>query len=191
MLMIGLGNHDGAAAFHRAFQQFNYRLDRVAPDIVGKLVHAMPISLGIAVVEDAFDRTAAIECIRAGSFLTEEPTLLRMANEWMPRLPFDQAEFLIVDEMGKEISGTGLDTNVVGRKSCDRKAADDEWPKIDEIYVRSLTDRTAGNASGIGIAEYAHSRLVEKIDLVKTRINCVTAGHVSGAAVPRFLFVGP
>ena len=184
MLMIGLGNHEGAARFHQAFKQFDYRLDQVAEDFVSKLVGAMPISLGIAIVEDAFDRAGKIEVLRPGEFLREEPRLLELAQQWMPQLPFQSSELLIVDEMGKEISGTGMDTNVVGRKACDRQAQPEEWPKIDEIYIRSLTERSAGNGSGIGIAEYAHQRVADSIDLVKTRINCVTAGHVSGAAVP-------
>ncbi|MEO1526147.1 MAG: lactate racemase domain-containing protein [Planctomycetota bacterium] len=184
MLMIGLGKHEGAARFHQAFKLFDYRLDQVAEDFVTKLRASVPVALGIAIVEDAFDRAGRIEVLRASRFLDEEPRLLSLAMDWMPALPFRRCEFLMVDEMGKEISGTGMDTNVLGRKACDRQAQIDEWPKIDEIYIRSLTEKSAGNASGIGIAEYAHQRVADAIDLVKTRINCVTAGHVSGAAIP-------
>ncbi|MEL6107932.1 MAG: lactate racemase domain-containing protein, partial [Planctomycetota bacterium] len=184
MLMIGLGNHHGASRFHQAFKQFDYRLDHVAPDFVSKLIASLPITLGVAIVEDAFDQPGRIEVLPSEEFLTREPKILEVAQQWMPGLPFRQAEFLIVDEMGKEISGTGIDTNVVGRKACDRQAQEEEWPKIDEIYVRSLTDKTAGNASGIGVTEYTHQRVVNAIDFAKTRINSVTAGHVSGAAVP-------
>ena len=102
----------------------------------------------------------------------------------MPKLPFEKAELLIIDAIGKEISGTGLDTNVVGRKWNENVAGDDEWPKIHEIYVRSLTDKTAGNATGIGIAEYTHRRVPEGTDIEKTRINCITAGHPTAAAMP-------
>ncbi len=102
----------------------------------------------------------------------------------MPRLPFENADLLIIDRIGKEISGTGMDTNVIGRKSNDRCAGPDEYPKIREIYVRSLTEKSAGNASGIGIAEYCHQRVVQAMDADVTRINCVTSAHVAAGATP-------
>ncbi|WP_372896832.1 lactate racemase domain-containing protein [Stieleria sp.] len=184
MLMIGLGKHRGAIAFHPAFKSFDYRLDRITADVIPKILAATPFLLGIALVEDAHDSIGQIAVATGDQLLDLEPTLLRRAIEWMPKLPFRTAELLIIDAIGKEISGTGLDTNVVGRKWHDKMAGDDEWPKIDEIYVRSLTEKTAGNASGIGIAEYTHRRVAEEIDPVKTRINCITAGHPTAAALP-------
>ncbi|KAA5545552.1 [Fe-S]-binding protein [Roseiconus nitratireducens] len=184
MLMIGLGNHDGAVAFHQGFKAFDYRLDQIAGDIVGKLKATLPLRLGVAIVENACEQIGHIEVVAADDFLHADQRLLRQATQWMPRLPFDRAELLIVDEIGKEISGTGMDSNVIGRKSNDKLAASDEWPKIDEIYVRGLTPATAGNASGIGIAEYTHRRVADGIDRIKTRINCVTAGHATAAAMP-------
>ncbi|QDV46597.1 hypothetical protein Enr13x_65060 [Stieleria neptunia] len=184
MLMIGLGKHRGALAFHPAFKSFDYRLDRITADVIPTILAATPFLLGIALVEDAHDSIGQITVATADQLLDLEPTLLRRAIEWMPKLPFRTAELLIIDAIGKEISGTGLDTNVVGRKWHDKMAGDEEWPKIDEIYVRALTEKTAGNASGIGIAEYTHRRVAEGIDPVKTRINCITAGHATAAALP-------
>jgi hypothetical protein len=148
------------------------------------ILDKMPVTLGVAIVEDAYENTSHIEAVDARDFLKREPELLEMAKSRMPRLPFDRAELLIVDRIGKEISGTGMDTNVVGRKSNDKCAAPDELPKIRQIYVRSLTEKTAGNACGIGVAEYCHRRVVEAMNAEVTRINCVTSAHPSAGAIP-------
>ncbi|QDT06861.1 hypothetical protein K227x_52820 [Rubripirellula lacrimiformis] len=184
MLMIGLGKHRGAAIYHQVFSEHHYRLDSLADDIVGVVRHAMPITMGIAVVEDAFEHTSIIEAVPAACFLDREPELLAIARSRMPKLPFDHAELLIVDQVGKEISGTGMDTNVIGRKFNDKVAAADEFPKIKQIHVRSLSSKTAGNAAGIGIAEYCHRRVVNAMDHHATRINCVTSEHVTAGAIP-------
>ncbi len=184
MMMIGLGKHRGALAYHPVFKDFEYRLDRITGEIVPSILKQTPVLAGVAIVENAVDSIGKLVALAAEDILDAEPELLRTAIEWMPKLPFDAAELLIVDQIGKEISGTGMDTNVVGRKGNDKLAGPDERPKIDQIYVRSLTAKTAGNASGIGIAEYTHRRVAETIDRVKTRINCITAGHPTGAALP-------
>lgn len=184
MMMIGLGKHRGALAYHPVFKDFEYRLDRVTGEIVPEILRQTPVLAGVAILENAMDQVGEIVALEADAILDAEPELLRKAIDWMPGLPFDSAELLVVDAIGKEISGTGMDTNVVGRKWHDKMAGPDEFPKIDEIYVRSLTAKTAGNASGIGIAEYTHRRVAESIDHAKTRINCITAGHPTGAALP-------
>lgn len=184
MLMIGLGNHEGAVAYHRAFPAFDYELGKVTQTVVPQILSRMPITMGVAIVEDAFEQTSLVEAVSAGDFLTREPELLKLATERMPRLPFDDAELLIVDRIGKEISGTGLDTNVVGRKASDKSAGPNEWPKIRQIYVRSLSPKSGGNASGIGIAEYCRSEVVRSADMKTTYINCLTSEHVTAAAIP-------
>lgn len=184
MLMIGLGKHRGAVSYHHAFAEHGYSLDKLTPQIVPMIVEKMPVTLGLAIVEDAFDQTARVEAIEPSALLNREPELLELARQWMPKLPFDRGDLLIVDQMGKEISGTGMDTNVIGRKYHDKFAGPDELPKIREIYVRSLTEKSAGNACGIGIAEYCHTNLARKINHEITRINCVTSGHATAGAVP-------
>ncbi|MEM9586116.1 MAG: [Fe-S]-binding protein, partial [Planctomycetota bacterium] len=178
------GKRAGATAYHQAFQRHDYQFDAFTGQIVPTLVSRTPVSLGIAIIEDAFDQTAKIEAIRPCDLLAREAELLELASAWMPRLPFDQADLLIVDQIGKEISGTGMDTNVVGRKSNDKAAAADEFPRINQIYVRSLSEASAGNATGIGIAEYCQSSVVESMNVDVTRINCLTSGHVTAAAIP-------
>ena len=184
MLMIGLGKHEGAIAFHPAFKSFDYRLDGVTDDVIPTIIDRTPFLFGVALVEDAHDSVGEIAILPGDELLRREPLLLETANRWMPKLPFDSAELLIIDTIGKEISGTGLDTNVVGRKWHDKVAGTEEWPKIHEIYVRALSKKTAGNATGIGIAEYTHRCVAQGIDAKKTRVNCITAGHPTAAALP-------
>ena len=186
MLMIGLGKHIGAQTYHQGFAEHGYRLDRIARDIIPLITQKMPITMGVAIIEDAFDQVAHIHAVTPESLLDEEPQLLQRARDMMPCLPFDHADLLIVDQIGKEISGTGMDTNVVGRKSNDREAGEHEFPKIREIFVRSLTKKTNGNATGIGIAEYCHAGVTRDMNLEMTRINCITSGHPSAGAVPLY-----
>ena len=117
-------------------------------------------------------------------FEEEEKGLLVLAKQWMPRLPFDQVDVLAIDAIGKNISGSGMDTNVVGRKYLDHRAADEEYPKVKKIIVRGLTAETHGNAAGIGLAEFCLSRVVEQMNMQATRVNCLTGGHPTGAMIP-------
>ena len=112
------------------------------------------------------------------------PHLLVLAKQWIPRLPFKLADILLLDQIGKNISGAGMDTNVVGRKFNDHVAAESEWPKIKRIIIRDLTEATHGNACGIGMSEFCRSRCLEKMDANITRINCLTGGHPTGAMLP-------
>ena len=184
MLMIGLGKHLGASTYHQFFPDYNYCLDRLVPSVVELLLERMPITCGLAIVEDAFENTSHLEAIPARQILSREPELLDKAKSLLPRLPFDHVDLLIVDQIGKEISGTGMDTNLIGRKSNDKAAAEKEFPKVRHIYVRSLTDQTAGNAAGIGIAEYCHRRVVQSLNVEKTKVNCITSAHPSAGAIP-------
>ena len=102
----------------------------------------------------------------------------------MPKLPFQQADLLIIDEIGKEISGSGMDTNIVGRKYYDHFPADHEFPKIKRIAIRGLTEATHGNATGIGMAEFCRTSALQQMNAEVTRINCLTAGHVTAAMSP-------
>jgi len=184
MLMIGLGKHRGAYLYHQVFPEYDHRLELLAPEIVSMILESVSIIAGIAIVEDAYENTSHIEAVASADFLRREPELLELARSRMPRLPFDHADLLIVDQIGKEISGCGMDTNVIGRKTNDRSAAPDELPKIRQIYVRSLTEKTAGNGCGVGIAEYGHRKMVNAINEEVTRINCVTSAHVTAGAIP-------
>ena len=135
-------------------------------------------------IANGYEETAHLELIPPDEIESREEELLKMAFDMMPGLPFDQADLLIVDQIGKEISGAGLDTNIVGRKHYDHYPAENEFPKIKRIAVRSLTEATHGNATGIGMVEFCRSSLLDQMNVESTRINCLTSGHVTAAMIP-------
>jgi hypothetical protein len=139
---------------------------------------------GVGIVENGYDETAKIAAVAPYEFEEREKELLVLAKQWLPTLPFKTADLLLIDEIGKNISGTGMDTNVVGRKYLDHVAREDEWPKVRNIVIRGLTKETHGNATGIGLAEFALTRAVEAMDVEVTRTNCLTGGHATGAMIP-------
>ncbi len=104
-------------------------------------------------------------------------------RSWRPVCPFDDIDILIVDEMGKNVSGSGMDTNVIGR-FYNHVAREPERPRVKRIYVRDLTPESMGNACGIGLADYVHRALVEKVDLPATNTNCITAGNPEKGRIP-------
>lgn len=182
MMLIGLGKREGAEVYHRAIQDFTF--DRIIRSVAGEVLAKCHILAGVAVVENAFDETSLIEAVRPEDFAGREPELLELAKKRMARLPFERADLLLIDRIGKNISGTGMDTNIVGRKFDDHKAVEGEVPKIRIIAIRGLTEETHGNAVGLGLAEFCKSRLIRQTDFEATRLNAITAGHVSGAMPP-------
>ena len=184
MMLIGLGKHKGAALYHQAI--VHYSFDRIIRSVGQTVVDKCGVLLGLGLVENQYDKTALIKGVGAEELVEREKELLILAKKWMPRLPFETVDLLIVDEIGKNISGAGMDTNVVGRKFHDNHAAEKEHPKVTRILVRGLTEETHGNASGIGTAEYAHKRAIEEMDREITYINCMTGNHPSGAHIPLY-----
>ncbi len=182
MMLIGLGKHDGAKIYHRAFQDFSF--DEIVKSVAATVIAQCRIVAGLAIVENGYDDTAVIEAVRPAQIQEREKHLLVLAKKLLPRLPFPRVDLLLVDRIGKDISGMGMDTNIIGRKYDEHKAQPDEWPKVRRIAVRDLTPATHGNASGIGAAEYCTSRLLEQTDWKKTRINCLTSGRIAGGMAP-------
>ncbi len=182
MMLIGLGKQQGAEVYHRAI--VNYSFDQIVRSVANEVINQCRILAGLAILENAFEETADIMGVPAQDIELKEPELLGRVKSWMPKLPFDRADLLIVDQIGKNISGTGMDTNVIGRKYNDHAAVNGDSPDIHHIYVRSLTEATKGNASGIGLAEMCHSRVIEGMDAASTRNNCITACHITGAMLP-------
>ena len=182
MMLIGLGKHAGAKIYHRAIADFDF--GQIVRSVGREVLATCRIVAGLAIVENSYDETARIEAVAPGEFEEREKQLLILAKQWMPKLPFDAADILVLDEIGKDISGSGMDTNIVGRKYHDHQAAEGETPRIKKIIVRGLTPATHGNASGIGLAEFCRTQLVEEMDARITRINCITGGHSTGAMVP-------
>jgi hypothetical protein len=178
MMMIGLGKHEGAKIAHRAIQDLTF--DRIVRTVGRTVLAKAPILCGVAILENGYDRTAHIEAVEAAGFETREPALLDMARKLLPGLPFAKVDLLMVDEIGKNISGTGMDTNVINRKPSFTYPA----PVIKKIYVRGLTHATSGNASGIGLADVTTRRLVDSADWPQTYINSRTSGWLRSASVP-------
>lgn len=182
MMLIGLGKHEGAKIYHRAIM--NHSFGQIVRSVAREVLSMCRIVAGVGIVENAYDQTALIKAVAPHEFEAREKELLVQAKAWMPRLPFKTCDILLLDQIGKNISGSGMDTNVVGRKYNDHVAAEHEWPKVKRIIVRDLTEPTHGNATGIGMAEFCRTRVVEKTDVKITRINCLTGGHPTAAMMP-------
>jgi hypothetical protein len=172
MMAIGMGKHRGCLEVHKQTVKFGYR--DVIPEI-GKIIRdKLPILFGIGIVENVYDKTAVIKAILPEHFESEEPKLLAKAKTLMARLPFDNIDVLVIDQMGKNISGTGMDTNVIGRIMFTGER-EPEQPKITRIVVLDLTPESHGNAIGVGLADYTTQRLVGKTDYKVTATNAITA----------------
>ncbi len=182
MMLIGLGKHEGAKIYHRAIQDYSWL--EIVTAVGSSVLDSCSVVAGLAIVENAFDETAVIEAVAPADFLEREKALLRQAKQWMPRLPFDSVDLLIVDEIGKNVSGSGMDTNVIGRKFNDHAATSEDGVRVRRIFVRGLTTETHGNACGLGMAEVTNKRTLAEVDQSATAINALTGGHPSAAGMP-------
>jgi hypothetical protein len=178
MIAIGLGKQKGADTFHgRGFDEFEHLL----PTVASYTLQHVRIPFGLALVENGYARLSLIECVAADAMLAREKELLVLARDRMPRLPAEAIDVLVVDRLGKDISGIGADTNVLNRYYT---GALPFTPRIQRIIVRDLTEATEGNASGIGLADVALRRAVERVDPLQTYMNCITAKTPEGARIP-------
>ncbi|MHB1037992.1 MAG: nickel pincer cofactor-dependent isomerase, group 22 [Pirellulales bacterium] len=182
MMLIGLGKHAGAKVYHRAIHDYSF--GQILRSVAGEVLKKCHIAAGLAILENGYDETAKIEAVPPEQFETREKELLLLARRWMPKLPFPLVDLLLIDEIGKDISGAGMDTNVVGRKFDDHKALENEFPKVRRIALRGLSPATHGNASGMGMAEFCTARMLDATDFEATRVNCLTSGHISAAMAP-------
>jgi hypothetical protein len=181
MMAIGLGKHKGGYTTHSYAVQLGYQI--AIPAVGRHILKEAPILFGLGVVENAYDETAIVAAVEPGLFEETDQSLLKKAKEFLPRLPFEKIDILVVDEMGKEISGTGIDTNIIGRVMF-VGGPEPEWPKIIRIVVLDLTDKTCGSALGMGLADFVTRRLVNKIDFPVTYVNCFTAMTPEKGRVP-------
>lgn len=177
MVAIGLGKQRGADTFHgRGFAQFHHLIPAV-----GKFTLAhLNIPFGIALVENGYARLSKIEAVPAEAVWEREQELLKLARSQMARLPVSALDLLILDYIGKDISGLGMDSNVVGRYYTGPTGT---GPEIQRIIVRDLTETTEGNAVGIGMADVVLAQAVAKMDRPKTYMNCITAKTPEGARI--------
>ena len=180
MLAIGLGKQAQALAIHAlGVEGFHVVMPQVALQILG---HAN-VRLGLAVIENAYDETLLVRALPAADIAGEEPLLLEAARRNMPCLPVGRADVLIVDEIGKNVSGLGMDPNIIGRLKI-RGQPEPEWPDLRMIVIRDLTPETRGNAAGMGLADIITRRAYDKIDYKATYANVLTTGNLERAKVP-------
>jgi hypothetical protein len=181
MMTIGLGKWKGATQYHRA--NVNHGYETVITAVGREMLAKARIGFGLGIVENGYDETGRIEAFNAAELEQGERRLLKDAREWMARLPFSPIDVLIVEQLGKNISGSGMDTNVIGRPSNPHEPFPAD-PKILWIVALDLTEESYGNATGIGNADFTTRRLVDKIDMKPTLINCITACAPNGAKIP-------
>jgi len=179
MITIGLGKHRGALECHRLANRHGSQL--VIRSVAGAVLGSGKILAGLALVENSRHEVAVIRALRPEDIIPVEEELLVLARSLQPRIPFSKLHLLIVDEIGKDVSGAGMDTNVIGR---DLESRNGNAPEIDLIYARDLTEETSGNALGVGLADLIHERLYRKIDYQKMHVNAATSLNPWVARVP-------
>ena len=181
MIAIGLGKQSGAAACHAAgFGDMARRVPALAAVAIAKA----PIRFGLAVIENAHDQPYKILAVPADRILSDEPALLDEAKAAMPRVPFDQLDVMVIDQIGKNISGDGADPNITGRYPTPDASG---GPQVTKQVVLDLTDETDGNANGIGTAHFTTVRALRKMSLGQTYPNGLTSTVVGPVAIPMTL----
>lgn len=180
--VIGLGKHRQALEIH-SFGVYGLR-ERI-PETARVILNSGKVLLGIALVENAYDETMLVRALHSSDMMAEEPALLQLSRENMPSLPVDDMDVLIVDRMGKDISGTCLDPNILGRMKI-RGEAEPAVPRIKAVVVTDITPASHGNVVGIGFADVITRQVYEKIDFNATYENTVTSTFLERGKMPVF-----
>jgi hypothetical protein len=182
-MAIGLGKQKSADHYHNVFTRLGYY--HVLTTVAREIIKQCPIAFGLALVENQKDETEIIQAIPAGEIEASERKLLVKAKDFLPRIPFDPIDLLIVDQMGKDISGAGMDQNVIARTVM-RFHQVPSSPKITRIFVRDFTPGSDGNATGLGNADFTTRRLVDKIDTHASYMNAVTSSCPEAVRIPAY-----
>lgn len=169
MISIGLGKQKGAEACHQ--MGFKYMAENV-PAMAKVIMQKRPFLFGVATVENAFDQAAEIRVMTEQEIIDTEKNLQQKAKEMLPKLLFDQIDVLVIDEIGKNISGDGMDPNITGRYPTPYASG---GPEVNKMVVLDLTPQTEGNANGVGTADFTTQRLVDKMDREATYANGLTS----------------
>jgi Domain of unknown function (DUF362) len=179
MIAVGMGKRRGAEEVHKSARRHGY--EEAIREISSVILATGKVLGGIAIVENEWHQVCRIQSVLAAEFASQEEAILKVARTLTPRIPLPSFRLLIVDRIGKNIAGTGMDTKVIGRGV---PVAQGEAPAIDLIYVRDLTPETEGNAVGVGFADIVHERVHRKIDFQKTYMNARTSLNVSSVRLP-------
>ncbi|MHB8076263.1 nickel pincer cofactor-dependent isomerase, group 22 [Desulfosporosinus fructosivorans] len=178
MLTIGLGKQKGAEVCHA--RGFKYMAQTLV-EMGALLLEKTKVTFGLGIVENAYDQTHSIMAIPAEHLMEEEPKLLMQAKGLMPSLPVNQLDVLVIDEIGKDISGDGMDPNITGRYPTPYASG---GPEVAKMALLDLTERSHGNANGIGTADFVSKRLVEKMDMEQTYPNALTSTVTGPVKIP-------
>ena len=181
-LVVGLGGPGGAGQFHSLGQS---QLHRLLVDVARIILAKMPVIGGVGIVENAYEETALVRALLPDAMIEEEIRLLAWSKTLMPSLPADNLHGLIIGEMGKNYSGTGMDTNIIGRLRLTGEP-EPESPRIRYVAVLDLSEASHGNATGLGLADFTTQRLVDKIDRRATYLNNLTTTFITRAFIPAY-----
>jgi len=180
MAAIGLGKHIGCSRLHEeGWSKMSETVTAAATVVIEK----GNIGFGLAMIENAYDRTASIKVLAKDEIIAEEMKLQEAAKAAMPAILLPDLDVLVIEEMGKDISGAGMDPNIIGRTTS-RKMPGFTGPDIQRIVVLSLTDATHGNASGIGNADFTTKKVFDNLDYTATYANMIAAGSPESARIP-------
>jgi hypothetical protein len=182
MIALGLGKIEGARSCHGHARQLG--METVIRSVAGHLLATGKILGGLAILEDAYHDTAQVIALAADGLVEREADLLRLTKSWMAKLPVSALDVLIVDQIGKNISGTGMDLKVVNRGVHGQYNPWPDTPRVERIFIRSLSELSYGNGVGIGLADVIHDRVLERIDVDAGRINATTSGSLAAVRTP-------
>ncbi|MBM7573366.1 DUF2088 domain-containing protein [Aquibacillus albus] len=181
MAAIGHGNHKQAQTIHT---HGVYGLRDMMPEVGKVVLEKANVLFGVGIVENAYDQTAVIETIPKQNIVEREKELLKLSSSLMPKLPVDELDILFVDEIGKDYSGTGMDTNIIGRLRILGEDDSNLKPTIKYVIAGDLSDASHGNALGIGLADVTTKRLFQKIDFITMNENVITSSFLDRAKIP-------
>ena len=183
MMVVGMGKIRSAQTFHSTPTP---EMKHMLLEMGNLLIESGKIWAGLAILEDGFDHTAELHALRGSEILQEEPKLLAKYRDYFPTLPTDDLNVLVVEQIGKTFSGTGMDTNVIGHRGV-RGFEDLQRPRIKTIAALSLAEASQGNAIGVGLADFITQRLRDSIDEHKTFLNVYTTGDMQRGKIPATL----
>lgn len=183
MMAIGLGKFAGAKMYHAEAYR-HYGLEHVIRTVGRQVLASGKVLGGIAILEDANHATARLAAVPAETMEKDEEELLALVSQWKARIPVKELDILIVDEMGKHISGAGMDTKVINRSVWGESNCFPDLPLIRRVFARELGEMSYGNAVGIGLADMVTDRLVASVNWNTTHINSITANSITAIRTP-------
>ena len=179
MLAIGGGKHNGCSRLHR---EGFAALSHIIPEAAEVILEKVNVPFGLAIIENAYEKTHTVEAVPGNRILSREPALLELAKSLMPRIQYDEIDVLIIEQIGKNISGTGMDPNITGRDSYGHIPG--ALPMVKRIIIKDLSEGSHGNAIGLGMGDFILKAALDKIDFSATYTNGIASGNPEGIRIP-------